>query len=139
MARTLLSPRWKLVKPTPEGLNILRAKEANGHDLYTVASPYQKIPFLAPKPCWTWTRPRLGERPVFTGSPFDEGHVRTLHSWFLDIPALHQIGFTATLGVFLDYVGMPVDDEDALLRLNDAEQLHEETCMHHADWRGRVW
>lgn len=138
MTRTLLAPRWKLVGPTPEGLNVLRAAGADGHDLYTVASPYQKSPLLAPKPRWTWTRPRSGERPVFVGSPYDEGHVRALHSWFLDIPALHQIGFTATMGVFLDYESMPFDEEDASLRLADAEQLHEDTRMHHADWRSRT-
>ena len=137
MIRTLLAPRWKLVSPTLEGLSILRATGPTGHDLYTVASPYQKAPFLAPKPRWTWTRPRSGERPVFVGFPYDQSHVRTLHSWFLDIPALYEIGFTTTMGVFLDYEGMPFDEEDASLRLADAAQLHEDTCMHHADWRSR--
>ena len=136
MKRTLLAPRWKLVAPTPEGLNILRATSADKHDLYTVASPYQKLPFFATKPRWTWTRPRAGERPLFVGSPYDEGHVRALHSWFLDIPALHQIGFTpATMGIFLDYESMPFDEEDGSLRLTDAQELHEKTRMHHADWR----
>lgn len=138
MLHTLLSPPWRLVGPTPEGLHILRATGLAGHDLYTVASPYQRLPLFAPKPRWTWTRPRSGERPIFVGSQYDEGHVRALHSWFLDIPALHQIGFTpATMGIFLDYESMPFDDEDASLRLADAEQLHEDTRMHHADWRGR--
>ena len=137
MTRTLLAPRWKLVGPTSEGLSILRAQGSDGHDLYTVASPYQKAPLLAPKPRWTWTRPRSGERPTFVGSPYDESHVRTLHSWFLDIPALHEIGFTAIMGVFIDYESMPFDEEDASLRLADAEQLHDDTRMHHADWRSR--
>ena len=138
MIRTLLAPRWKLMGPTSEGLHILRAPGLNDHELYTVASPYQKIPLLAPKPRWTWTRPRSGERPIFLGSPYDESHVRALHSWFLDIPALHEMGFTTSMGVFLDYSGAPLDADDAALRLDDAEQLHEETRMHHADWRSRM-
>lgn len=135
-ALTSLAPRWKQVSSTAEGLNILRAPGPALHDLYTVVSPYKNTSFfLTPKPHWTWTRPRAGERPVFKGSPYDEGHVRTLHSWFLDIPALHQIGFTLPMGVFLDYDSMPFDNEDASLRMEDAEALHDETRMHHADWR----
>lgn len=137
MTRALFAPKWKLVGPTPEGLNILRALPASGQDWYTVASPYQKLPFFHQKPRWTWTRPRAGERPVFEGSPYDEGHLRHLHSWFLDIPALQQLAFTNKMGIFLAYIELPSTEEDAALRLDDAKQLHEDTRMHHADWRSR--
>ena len=137
MLRTLFAPSWKIVGPTPEGMNILRATSHQGHDLYAIASPYRKMPILMPKTRWTWTRQRPGDRPEFQGSPYVEHHVRNLSTWFFEIPSLYQIGFAPSMGIFLDFSAAPMNDEEYELRVQDALALHEETFWHHADWRSR--